>query len=368
MKILSGSLLLAVSAIPPLGVGGAWQVTSHGLDETPQRVRLAPVDGDDFPDLLYVAGPLAMQTPNVLVVWRNTGNGRFQRHWNDAVTSELSPDGIPLEPADVNEDGITDLILANLNNALGFAVRLGDDSGTFDVQTAGPSFGGYAHDVTVTDYDDDGHLDVGTVTLDLGWYVDRFNGLGDGTFSSNLPFSTFSNGSDPVRLDSGDVTGDGLPDDVVARSLGLTLVGPLPDLLLSQPVAQAAIADLDGDGLGDIAATAPLENRVYVLISEGGGDFATPTTAATGRRPQALVPVDVDLDGDLDLAVTNSGARSVSLLENLGAGAFAPDALLDVGSGPVDIASADLDADGDFDLAVANAGDDSLSVLLNPLQ
>lgn len=363
------TLLLAalIALLTTAFAGGGWTITTRSIGSAPQRVRLAELDADGAPDLAFTAGPKGSSQINSVNVWRGLGNGRFDRHWKEQVVSNFGDFGVPLEIADVDENGLNDLILANLNGTGGFKYRLGDGSGEFPVENIGPSFGGYVDDVSVVDYDADGHLDVGATTLDLGPYVDRFKGDGAGGFNSNLPFSSI-NAIGPMELVSGDVTGDGEIEDIVSSPIGLRLI-PVAGAqltLLSTPVDRAVIADFDGDGLKDIAVTAPFEHEVLLLRSLGGGAFAPAVHIATGRRPSGLVATDLDDDGDIDLAVCNSFGRSLSLFVNDGVGALAPGARLAVGSGPIDVAAADLDADGDPDLVVANGGDPSLSILLNP--
>lgn len=173
----------------------------------------------------------------------------------------------------------------------------------------------------------------------------------------------------------------------------------------------SAIADLNGDGLSDLA-TGLVDSTLSVWLSREGREFEQPMTIDSFVRPQSMAIFDLEGDGDVDIAMgsatnvlvlANRGdgtfrfARSIPLrgnaalviaaevtgdgvpdlvatdpqsaqlavLENLGGGSFAAPALFDSGVNPGSIAAADLDGDGDTDLAVTNGEIGTVSVLLN---
>jgi hypothetical protein len=53
---------------------------------------------------------------------------------------------------------------------------------------------------------------------------------------------------------------------------------------------------------------------VSLLLGRGDGTFQTELPFATGSYPNAVAVADLDGDGLPDLAVANSGSRSVSVL------------------------------------------------------
>ncbi len=127
------------------------------------------------------------------------------------------------------------------------------------------------------------------------------------------------------------------------------------------------IADLDGDGDLDVAATSDAPDKVSILFNGGAGVFGAPVVVLTGAgtSPHALQAADLDGDGDVDLAVTLKNVDQVRVLRNNGGGAFVSAGSTAVGSDPRDLRAADLDGDGDVDLVTANRGGDSFTVLLN---
>ncbi len=82
-----------------------------------------------------------------------------------------------------------------------------------------------------------------------------------------------------------------------------------------------------------------------------------------GISPRAVAVADFDHDGKQDMAVANFSAGTVSIFLGNGDGTFQPRRDFAVGVEPIFIAVADLDADGKLDLAVANFGSNNVSIL-----
>ena len=122
--------------------------------------------------------------------------------------------------------------------------------------------------------------------------------------------------------------------------------------------ADVAIADLNGDGRGDIVT---VDSRaVSVLFNDGQGAFSKKTNVQPGGSSLAIA--DIDGDGTMDVVV-GGHRKSVSALFNRGNGTFRAGGAYQTTDTPNDVAVGDLNDDGRVDLAVANA--DGVSVLLN---
>ena len=216
--------------------------------------------------------------------------------------------------------------------------------------------------------------------------------LFSGTIAAAAPWDiTYPTGQDPQSLATGDLNGDGLPDLIVAN-FGDNTVSVLRNTTIDagDPISfdaqvtfaagispkGVAIADINGDGNGDIVVSDYNGNTVSVLLNATapGADvfnFLTAQAFAVGVTPITVAIADIDGDGRPDVIVANSSeSGTVSVLTNTTAtGATTPsfDAQLILGTGSEtsSVAVADINDDGKPDIVVANTGDNSVGVLLN---
>jgi VCBS repeat protein len=122
------------------------------------------------------------------------------------------------------------------------------------------------------------------------------------------------------------------------------------------------------------------DDRVSVLVNDGGARFAARRDYRTGFMPRAVAISDLTGDGRPDLATANSGYLStrypvwygVSVLVSSGGGRFRQKLDYETRGNafPFAVALADLDGDRRLDLAAGSAADGgppvgTLSVLLN---
>lgn len=252
-----------------------------------------------------------------------------------ASTGEPSPRDVAV--ADFNEDGVPDLAVAH---STGLRIHLGQGAGgvgnglyTLAGLTA-LADGGRA--VVTRDFNEDGILDLAVshstrVSILLGAGT---AGVGNGSFAA------------PAAIALGTLTG------------GLVA------------------ADLNDDGVDDLAVTARASDSVLVLIGGGAngvgdGTFAYARSFPTRAAPQRLALGDFNEDGIWDLAVAcdDPANPSVSVLigngaATIGTATYAAAAHYPVGNDPFDLETGDFDQDGITDLAVANVADGTVSVLL----
>jgi hypothetical protein len=126
-----------------------------------------------------------------------------------------------------------------------------------------------------------------------------------------------------------------------------------------------AIADLNGDGIPDLALADFNGNKVNVLLGKGDGTFTALSGApSTGVSPNFIVAADFDGDGIPDLAVTDGNSNTVTVLLGKGDGTFTLQSSPGTGNFPISVTAADFNGDGIQDLAVANLTDQDVTVLL----
>ncbi len=123
-------------------------------------------------------------------------------------------------------------------------------------------------------------------------------------------------------------------------------------------------ADLNGDGVMDLAVANQNGNSVSILLGKPDGTFAPKVDYPVGASPRMVIAGDFNRDGKLDLAVVNYGSSSVSVLLGNGDGTFQAHVDYGAGSGALSVVAADFNGDGKIDLAVANSGANTVSALL----
>lgn len=158
-----------------------------------------------------------------------------------------------------------------------------------------------------------------------------------------------------VSLAVGDLEGDGASEVLALQGTELVTLRapefqPGTPTTLPQTTARFVVADLDGDGDGDLVLQAPSSLE---LLENTGQAFA-PKTSVPASTPGLLVARDLDLDGLTDLALTE-GANATQLVLHRRSGPFTFQKVT-VPTGaqgtPVSLSAGDVDGDGDLDLAL----------------
>ena len=117
--------------------------------------------------------------------------------------------------------------------------------------------------------------------------------------------------------------------------------------------APAYVVDLNADAVPDVVGLGTTDVRVYPGI--GDFTFGTPTVMRAGIGPANLVPADLNADGLIDVAAVTQFGRSVDVFLNVGGFAFTG-TTIPLGHQGLGITARDMDRDGIIDL-IASGGD-----------
>ena len=324
----------------------------------PLSVVAADVNGDGLLDLIS-----ANADDNTLTVLTNNGSGGF------GLSATLPAGRHPLcvIAADVNGDGHPDLICANAyDNTL--TVLTNDGGGGF-VSAATIPVGTYPDSLVAADVNGDGGLELinanyhdNTLTL--------LTNTGGGGFavSATLPVGAW-----PCSVVAADVNGDGRPDLINANYYDGTLTiltnngsggfGFYATLPVGAWPCSVVAADVNGDGRPDLINANIGDNTLTVLTNDGSGGFVLAATIPTGNAPYSFAAADVNRDGRLDLVSANYwDLNTLSVLTNNGSGAFGSNATLTVGCYPACVIATNLSADGRLNLISADGGSNTLTL------
>lgn len=357
-----------VSVLLNQGNGKFGQYTDYGTASGSSSVAVADFNNDGKLDIVttdQVVGKVSILLGN--------GNGTFQGHVD--YPSDASG---AIVVADFNGDGNEDIA----NTSDGFVnVLLGNGDGSFQPLVMYPAVLG-AKALAAADVNHDGIPDL-VATNEAANTISVFLGNGNGTFGAHVEYGT---GSFPTSGVAGDFNGDGRVDFVTANSSDNNvdeLLGDGRGHFLSYPdygtgldPSFVATYDFNGDGVLDLV-TADAGNGadsfvVSILLGNGDGTFQQNVDYQAGEEPYAIAIADFNGDGIADLAVADANCPYqpcpggyISVLLGKGDGSFqAPMYFGSWGGAVYSIAAGDFNGDGKTDIAVADWYGSTVGVLL----
>ena len=271
-----------------------------------RTITIADLDGDSLPEIIVAI----RGKESGIEIWKNLGNLRFRRVAGPG-RGEVFAD---VAAADFNYDGRPDLIAVKEEPGAQGGLRVWLNLGADTWQAApAPRAEGPYHSVAVADLNQDGILDI----------VAAGDGPGGG-LRAWLGRDKHLNWGRPNQLSEGDfwgvtvadLNGDGIPDLLAAgKNTGIQVwqgLGKGTFNRMASPASGgsfffAVAVDRDGDGRADIvASTMDGKGLRYWRQDATLGWIAHRLLAETGLF-HSLVAADLDGDGRLDLGAATHG-------------------------------------------------------------
>jgi tetratricopeptide (TPR) repeat protein len=343
--------------------------TDFVVGPTPSALVSGHFTGGTLPDLAVVFNS---GTANTFTVLQNQDNGNFLQVTPAPITLGTNETGQVAIGTGVFRTDSTkfttaqpqDVILVNStsNNVsvlLGNVDANGVANGTFTEAPNSPiAVGTNPSSIIVADFNGDGILDF-AVTNKGDNSISVFKGVGDGTFTQfpASPFLLNKNGlteTAPVAMVAGTFRQGDTTDLAVVNNtsnnvsvlfdnidtngnITFSEAPGSPIIVGASPVA-IATADINADGVGDLAVVDQGDNTIALLVGSTTTDGTfTPGPVpflATAATPTGITIASFANGASPDIAVTNTGQNTLSIFLGLGQGLYQPGVELNTSAAP----------------------------------
>lgn len=305
-----------------------------------------------------------------------TGNGSGE--FLPPVFVPLSESSLDMTVADLNEDGLSDIVVAKqFSNEI--QVLLADDDGSFDdTSISGISIPEAIMQIYSGFCNGDGDEDLLVLTSDDNFYLLSGNGRGD--FDS--PELVYSHGNPIDEIATGDLNGDGQLDLVVSAYCGL-ISCPETRIVLNDgngnlnllsallpPAFDLLIADIDSDGNQDLLLETQL-GTLQSYLNDGLVNFTLLQEIDINYEidQMFLAEVLVDSTGEfdvIDLICSADGGESLAFLIGEGDGVFdePSQGYSNQLDSAIELCPVQLDGEGTSDLVFCNMDTEELVIFI----
>jgi hypothetical protein len=307
------------------------------LSIEPGAIAVGDVNNDGLPDLAVNS---KQNSDERIHIFLSHASGGFDPSPGPPLPAGVSTENCCYKPKlrfiDINKDGNLDLISSNGRRGT-LEVFPGNGRGGFSVMPSlklEPARRSYTFELAEMDNDETLDLVVASSNApesEAGLLWVR-RGDGKGGFPVKLGKSWGALPDPHVELVA-DLNGDQHPDILLRhgemnrlslflnKGNGLLMPAPNSPMDLGMPASSVITTDVDGDKNADlivatVAATAPFESRIVVLLGDGHGGFksapGSPFPAGPGTYGFAVG--DIDENGKLDIVASSFESSAVTIL------------------------------------------------------